>query len=161
MQRLSSLHSPAQLCLDAMKGLQSVLDNSNISHVPKSRLVWKKEPEEEDFEGALAFLSLGVSKAKAAKLISKLRRTKSIEYAAKDLLRASGLPLLPREEPHVDDDLKKINKGKPLPPVLLVRGEISRGIPLIVADGYHRICAICYFDESAPVPCRITDGWAD
>ena len=52
MQRLSSLHSPAQLCLDAMKGLQSVLDNSNISHVPKSRLVWKKEPEE-DFEGAL------------------------------------------------------------------------------------------------------------
>jgi hypothetical protein len=70
----------------------------------------------------------------------------------------SGLLLLPREEPHVDNDFKKINKGKPLPPVLLVRGEISRGIPLIVADGYHRICAICYFDESAPVPCRIIDG---
>jgi hypothetical protein len=94
-----------------MNGLQSVLDNSNISHMPKSRLVWKKEPEEEDFEGALAFLSLGMSKAKAAKLISKLRRTKPIEYAAKDLLRASGLSLLSRKEPHVDDDLKKI-KGK-------------------------------------------------
>jgi hypothetical protein len=80
-----------------MNGLQSVLDSSNTSHMPKSRLVWKKEPEE-DFEGALAFLSLGMSKAKAAKLISKLRRTKPIEYAAKDLLRVSGLPLLPREE---------------------------------------------------------------
>jgi len=66
-----------------MKRLQSVLDNSNISHMPKSRLIWKKEPEEEDFKGALAFLSLGMSKARAAKLISKLRRTKPIEYAAK------------------------------------------------------------------------------
>jgi hypothetical protein len=26
--------------------------------------------------------------------------------------------------------------------------------PLIIADGYHRICAICYFDERAPIPCR-------
>jgi hypothetical protein len=50
--------------------------------MPKSRLVWKNEPEE-DFKGVLAFLSLGMPKAKTAKLISKLRRAKSIEYAAK------------------------------------------------------------------------------
>jgi hypothetical protein len=29
---------------------------------------------------------------------------------------------------------------------------MTRGLPLIVADGYHRICTICYFDESAPIP---------
>jgi hypothetical protein len=28
---------------------------------------------------------------------------------------------------------------------------------MVVADGYHRICAVVYFDESAPVRCRIAD----
>jgi hypothetical protein len=28
---------------------------------------------------------------------------------------------------------------------------MTRGLPLIIADGYHRICAVCYFDESAPI----------
>jgi hypothetical protein len=27
----------------------------------------------------------------------------------------------------------------------------------VVADGYHRICALIYFDERAPVRCRIAD----
>jgi Phytochelatin synthase len=50
--------------------------------------------------------------------------------------------------------------NKPLAPVLLVRGDIASGLPLIVADGYHRICAVCYFDESARIRCRIA-GIAD
>jgi hypothetical protein len=33
---------------------------------------------------------------------------------AKDLLRAAHLPLLPCDDPHVDDDLKRIHKGKSL-----------------------------------------------
>ena len=41
------------------------------------------------------------------------------------------------------------------PPVLLVQGDSSRTISLVVADGYHRICAICYFDEDAPIVCRL------
>jgi hypothetical protein len=65
------------------------------------------------------------------------------------------LPLLSRDEPHVDADLKRIEKGKPLLPVLLVRGEMASGLPLVIADGYHRICAVCYFDENAPIPCWI------
>jgi hypothetical protein len=32
---------------------------------------------------------------------------------------------------------------------------MTLGIPLTVADGYHRICAVCYFDEDAPVSCRL------
>ncbi len=126
--------------------------------MPKSRLTWKKKPEEEDFAGALSFLSLIFSQIKSQNLVRALRKAKTVEYAAKDLLRASKLPLLPREEPQVDDDFKKINKGKALAPVLLIRGDISEGIPLIVADGYHRICAICYYDERAPIPCRIVNG---
>jgi hypothetical protein len=72
-------------------------------------------------------------------------------------LRAPRLPLLPSDESHVEDDLKRIQKGKALAPVMHVRGDIASGRPLIVADGYHRICAVCFFDESAPIPCRIAD----
>jgi hypothetical protein len=121
----------------------------------KRQLIWKKKPEAEDYHGALNFLSLICSDTEAKKLVNALRKAKTTERAAKDLLRASELPLLPRDEPHVDDDLKRIHKGKPLAPILLVQGEITKGIPLIVADGYHRICAICYFDENAPIPCRM------
>jgi hypothetical protein len=120
----------------------------------KQKLEWTKKGEASDFDAARNFLSLLFSDAKAAALIESLREAKLIDHAAKDLLRAAQLPLLPRDEPHVDEDLKRIHKGKPLAPILLIRGDMTRGLPLIVADGYHRICAICYFDESAPVPCR-------
>jgi hypothetical protein len=29
---------------------------------------------------------------------------------------------------------------------------------LVVADGYHRICAIWYYDEGAPIPCRLVSA---
>jgi hypothetical protein len=125
--------------------------------VSKAKLEWAEKGEAEDFEAAIRFLSLLCQDAKAAALVKKLRKAKLVEHAAKDLLRAAQLPLLPRDDPHVDDDLKRIHKGKSLPPILLVRGDIANGLPLIVADGYHRICAACYFDESAPIPCRIAD----
>lgn len=121
----------------------------------KQQLIWKKKPEAEDYTGALNFLSLICSDTQSKKLVLALRKAKTIERAAKDLLRAAHLPLLERDEPHVDDDLKRIHKGKPLAPVLLVRGDITAATPLIVADGYHRICAICYYDENAPIPCRM------
>jgi len=121
----------------------------------KQQLAWKKKPEAEDYRGTLNYLSLVGSDTHAKKLVRALRRAKTVERAAKDLLRASNLPLLPRDEPHVDEDLRRIHKGKPLAPVLLVQGEASKGLPLIVADGYHRICAICYYDENAPILCRM------
>jgi hypothetical protein len=122
--------------------------------MPEQQIVWKNKPEAEDYDGALNFLSLIFPVAKSEKLLRALRKSPLVERAAKDLLRASNLALLPRDEPHVDDDLKRIHKGKPLAPVLLIRGDMAKGFPLIVADGYHRICAICYYDESAPIPCR-------
>ncbi len=118
-------------------------------------LRWSEKEEGADFEAALKFLSLLCSDRKAGALVEKLRNAKLVEHAAKDLLRAAQLPLLPSDESHVSGDLKRIQKGKPLAPVLLVRGDLASGIPLVVADGYHRICAVCYFDESAPVRCRI------
>jgi hypothetical protein len=121
----------------------------------KRQLTWKKKPEAEDYRGALAFLSLTCSEIEAKKLVRALRKSRTIEHTAKDLLRASELPLLPRDEPHVDDDLRRIHKRKSLAPILLVQGEMTKGVPLTVADGYHRICAICYYDENALIPCRM------
>jgi hypothetical protein len=125
--------------------------------VSKSKLKWSEKEEDADFDAAFQYLSLLCSDRKAHALVKSLRAMKPIEHAAKDLLRAAQLPLLPRDEPHVDEDLKRIQKAKALAPVLVIRGDVANGIPLIVADGYHRICAIVYFDESAPVRCRIAD----
>ncbi len=121
----------------------------------KEKLVWKKAPERADYAAALAFLSLIFRAPRARALVRALRAAPVSERSAKDLLRASGLPLLPREESRVREDLKRIDKGKPLPQVFLVRGDMAKGMPLIVADGYHRICAVCYYDEHAPVAVRM------
>ncbi len=88
-------------------------------------------------------------------LVTELRAASLGHWKAKDLLRASGLPLLPADNPHVAADLKKVSKGAMLSPVLLVRGDLRTPAPLQVADGYHRICASYHLDENADIPCRI------
>jgi hypothetical protein len=121
----------------------------------KPRLVWKGKPESEDYDGAHRDMSLLYSDVEAAKVLRALREAKTSEYPAKDLLRASDLPLHQRDDPHVDANLKRIHKGKPLAPILLLRGAKSQGITLTVADGYHRICAICHYDKNAPIRRRM------
>jgi hypothetical protein len=126
--------------------------------VTKPKLEWAERAEADDLDAAVKYLSLLCADVKAAALVKSLRNSKLVEYEAKDLLRAAQLPLLPRDEPHVDEDLKRIRKSKALAPVLLVRGDLASGRPLVVADGYHRICAAYYFDESSPIRCRIADN---
>jgi hypothetical protein len=36
-------------------------------------------------------------------------------------------------------------------------GQAEAGVPLIIADGYHRICASYNLDEDADIPCRMVD----
>jgi hypothetical protein len=126
----------------------------------KEKLVWSKKPEQRDYDAAASFLALVFHTARATALVRALRQKPITQRSAKDLLRASGLPLLPLDEASVRADLKKIAKGKPLAPVLLVCGDMSKGIPLIVADGYHRICAVCHYDEFAPIACQMVENQA-
>ena len=112
-------------------------------------------PEAHDYPAALDYLSLVAGDAEAAALVAKLERAKLVRRKAKDILRASGLAALPRDNPHVACNLKKIRKGKRLSPVLLVRGDRRKAVPLTVADGYHRICASWHVDENALIPCRL------
>jgi hypothetical protein len=128
--------------------------------VSKLDKLWRADPTDEDWGGALSYLRLVYGTAGARRLEQALRKSRTVRHTAKDLLRASALPLLPCDESHVEEDLKKLRKGKALSPVLLIQGDMSRGIPLVIADGYHRVCALCYFDEDAPIACRITQGSA-
>jgi hypothetical protein len=126
--------------------------------MPKEQLQWRKTPEKRDYDAATTFLTLLFRTARANALVRAMRRKPITQRSAKDLLRASGLPLLPRNAASVKEDLKKISKGKPLAPVLLVCGDMSKGIPLLVADGYHRICAVCHYDEFAPIACQMVEN---
>jgi hypothetical protein len=112
---------------------------------------WKDDPETQDFPAAESFLSLLVGGPAAAKYAKALRKQDSLaHYAAKDLLRAAGLPLLTSDDSEVAADLLKVSQGTKLSPVLLVSGD-----PLWVADGYHRICASYHLNEKSEVPCRV------
>ena len=112
---------------------------------------WKSEPEEQDYPAARSYLSLLVSPAEARRYAKLLAAEERLwHYKAKDLLRASGLALLPADDHELEKDLAKVRDNVKLSPVLLVRGE-----PLWVADGDHRICASYHIDEDALVACRI------
>jgi hypothetical protein len=118
---------------------------------------WKDEPDEHDYPAAEDYLSLLMPPARAKRVVRRLRAASLVRQKAKDLLRASRLPVLPPENFHVASDLKKVRAGKGLSPVLLVRGHLPSDVALTVADGYHRICASYHLDEDADIPCRIVD----
>jgi hypothetical protein len=118
---------------------------------------WQDDPEEHDYPAAAAYLSMLAAGAVVDELVERLRAAVPAQFAAKDVLRAAGLPLLPPANPHVAADLKKIHSGRALSPVLLVRGDLATGVPLQIADGYHRVCASYHTDENTVVRCRLAD----
>jgi hypothetical protein len=118
---------------------------------------WQSSPEAHDFPSATSYLSLICPPIEAAKIATLLESAPNVIYEAKDILRASRLALLARDNAHVARDLDKVKKGKKLSPVLLVRGKLKKDSALVIADGYHRICASYWIDENAQIPCRIVD----
>jgi hypothetical protein len=128
--------------------------------MPKKRRAeehWKPDPDEHDFPAAADYLSLIFTADVVTGLVDALRQVEKVDRKAKDLLRASSLPLLSADNVHVAKDLKGVARGQRLSPVLLVRGRGAQAVPLIVADGYHRICASYHLDEDADIPCRIVE----
>ncbi|GAA1048926.1 hypothetical protein [Arthrobacter russicus] len=122
-----------------------------------NQVKWLAEPEAQDYPAAANYLNLLADQDLAAGLIAGLRAASISQQKAKDLLRASGLPLLPEDNPHVASDLAKIRHGKALSPVLVVRGDLVRGVPAQIADGYHRVCASYWTDENTDIPVKLVD----
>ena len=69
------------------------------------------------------------------------------------MFRASNLPLSGVSNSHVEKDTQKIAAGTSLSPILLVKDE-SNG-KVVVADGYHRLCAVYGIDEDAWTSCKL------
>ena len=116
---------------------------------------WKAEPDQHDYPAAAAYLSLLAEPELVKQVVAELQAAPLAHGKAKDLLRASRLPLLPRDDQHVAGDIAKINADKPLSPVLLVRGELRHDIALQIADGYHRICASYHLADDTDIPYRM------
>lgn len=119
----------------------------------KLEVTWLTEVEEQDYPAAGSFLSLIYDSEKVVVMVEKFRKTKIVGFKAKDIFRASQLSLLGVSNSHVDKDSKKIRKGHALSPILLVRDE-SLG-KVVIADGYHRLCAIYRVNEDAWIHCKI------
>ena len=121
--------------------------------MPKTegKIIWLAAPEDHNYPAAVDYLSLLHGPDRAAELGALLRAAEVVVHKAKDIFRASGLGLLGVSNSHVAKDQKKIAKGVALSPILLVRDNGR----LVIADGYHRLCAVYSFDEDAGIPCKI------
>ena len=114
------------------------------------KVKWLKRPEAKNWLAANDYLGLlGYGHLPP----TDLSRLKVQTFKAKDILRASGLQLLPESNKKVESKEEKINDGKPLSPIILVLTE--PGNHLVIADGYHRVCAVYYVNQDAEIPCVI------
>jgi hypothetical protein len=119
----------------------------------KINIKWRKLPQKHDYPAARAYMNLLLQPREAKKVVDKLKRAKVEEFAAKDIFRAAQVPLLPMSDTDVKKDRRLILRKTPLSPLLLYRDPAFRR--LIIADGYHRLCAVYSFDEQAMIPCQI------
>jgi hypothetical protein len=122
-----------------------------VSGTPNIR--WLDEPEEKDYQAAESFLSMVLAPSSLSEVIAALHAAPHGRWAAKDILRAAGLPpLRPKESAEVAEKLKKLKGGIPISPILLVGGIRDY---LVIGDGYHRASAAYRVDEDALVPGRL------
>jgi len=119
----------------------------------KTKIKWAKQAEEHDYPAAKSYLSLIYDDKIATDFVNKLKKARIREFKAKDIFRASSVSLLGISNLHVETDRKKIKKGLEISPILLVRD--SKNGKVIIADGYHRLCAVYSFNEDATIPCKI------
>src|SRR5665213_712567 len=114
---------------------------------------WMDTPEDKDYPAATSYLGLLLPDAQVAPLIQALQAAPLTRFKAKDIMRASALPVLPADNTHVQKDRKKMQEGSHLSPVLLVRYPALGKV--LVADGYHRLCAVYWVGEDEWIPCKI------
>jgi hypothetical protein len=118
-----------------------------------NRIKWRAEVEKGNYPAAESYLTLLYDQTRVTKIISRLRSAGITRFKAKDIFRASGLSLLGVSNYHVEKDRNRIRDGIKLSPLLLVRDEKTGRV--VVADGYHRLCAVYGFDEDAWIDCKI------
>lgn len=114
-------------------------------------VVWLEKPQKHDYPAAASYLNLIFDKKVVKVIVAKLKKESMTIFKAKDVFRASELSLLGVSNSHVVKNQKKIKNGERMSPILLVRysGKV------IIADGYHRMCAVYTLSEDVAIPCKI------
>ena len=116
-------------------------------------ILWLAEPEEHNYPAVAVYLGLIVDDKESARLVKRLRKAPMTSFKAKDIFRASGLPLLGVSNVQLRKNLAKIKSGEAISPLLVVR-DAARG-KVVIADGYHRLCAVYSLHQDTPIPCKI------
>jgi hypothetical protein len=118
------------------------------------KVKWLDEAEEKDYAAARSYLSLLVPGADLDRVIDRLKKAPSGSWRAKDILRATRLPLLGvKQSKEVAEKLEKIRANERLSPILIVI--LRPDVVAQIADGYHRTCAAYLAHEDTRVPGRI------
>jgi hypothetical protein len=119
----------------------------------QTKINWLSSPVDSDYVSAERYLSLLFKPRKCRKLLRKLRAAPMSEYPAKDILRASRTPMSEVAAFDWGRQQQQIREGEALGPILIVRQNDGAG--LIIADGFHRMCALFAEDELIKVFCKI------
>ncbi|MEI6854432.1 MAG: hypothetical protein WCL06_16415, partial [Bacteroidota bacterium] len=119
----------------------------------KNEVVWLKKLQDTDYPAANSFLQLLYNEPAIIEIIKKMKAAPYVDFKAKDIFRAANVSTRGVSKNQVELERKKIKKGVPLSPIMLVR-DFSKG-KLIIADGYHRLCAVYACNEDSIVPCKI------
>lgn len=119
-----------------------------------TKVRWLDEPEEKDYAAAQSYLSLLVPAGELESVIARLKSAPSGRWRAKDILRATRLPLLgAKQSEEVAEKLARVRAKEALSPILIVVLEPHGRTQ--IADGYHRTCAAYLAHEDTYVPGRI------
>lgn len=119
----------------------------------KLKINWLDKPADHNYPSAVSYLSLIIDPAMVRTFMEMLKKEPITHFKARDIFRASGLPLLGISQHQIERNLKKIENEEYLSPILLVRDELPRKV--IIADGYHRLCAVYHHDDNTEIPCQI------
>lgn len=134
------------------RGAEQLFDHA-VAYAGEMAVKWLDKPQDHDYPAAADYLGLLADDETIEELVAKMQRSRGIVHKyAKDILRASQLDVLGADNHHVALDLDKIKNGVALSPILLVRGDFLKHTPLVIADGYHRVCASYHTDENTKIP---------
>lgn len=124
-----------------------------VSTAKASKVKWTDDVSDDDYRAAEAYLSLINTPSNVSKVIGALKAAPIEEFKATDLLRASQVKLPKSNDRPCKREIKKINKNEALSPVLLVRDAALKKV--IIADGFHRICAAYRIDPDVVLHCKL------
>ena len=85
-------------------------NSKHSSQIENDNTIWLDDPEPHDFPAAVDYLELLFESKIANDTATQLQKATTIQKKAKDIFRASQLPLLPKNNYHVQKNFSKLQK---------------------------------------------------